>query len=80
MRDRAVVEKEILEVKNLIKKTDNSDLLKHEIYKSKLERLENELDEIIMGPKTISVVNGLPKGKYKVGGRSRLSDGRYKII
>ena len=80
MREASVVEKEILETKMKLQKIDESDLLHQEIYKSKLERLNKELDKIKMGPKKTTVVEGLQKGKYSIKNkRSMLSENRFRL-
>ena len=81
MRDIKIVEQELNEAKRSLEKIDESNLLKLEVAKSKIERLENELEKIKRGPRKISVVEGLPKGKYKINSKrtKRIIDNNLKI-
>ena len=65
MREVKIVEKELLEARKVLEKIDESDLLNVELTKSKIERLENELELIKRGSRKITKIEGLPKGKYK---------------
>ena len=79
MRDIKIVEKEILETKKILEKTDESDLLKMEINKSKLERLENELELIKRGSRKVTKIEGLPKGKFRKTNKAKIVSNRFNI-
>ena len=79
MREPSVVEKELLEARKNLNNTDESDLLKMEINKSIVERLENELELIKRGKRTVRTIEGLPKGKFKKQKRSRITVNRFNI-
>lgn len=79
MRDIKIVEKEILEIKKVLERTDESDLLKLEVNKSKLERLENELELIKRGSRKITKIEGLPKGKFKRINQAKIISNRFNI-
>ena len=79
MREASVVEKELLEARKNLNNTDESDLLKMEINKSIVGRLENELELIKRGKRTVKTIEGLPKGKYKKTKRSRISINKFNI-
>ena len=79
MRDIKVIEKEILETKKVLERTDESDLLKMEINKSKLERLENELELAKRGDRKITKIEGLPKGKFKKTNKAKIVSNRFNI-
>ena len=79
MRDISIVEKELIEAKRKLENTDESDLLKMEINKSIVGRLENELELIKRGKRTVKTIEGLPKGKYKKTKKSRISINKFNI-
>ena len=79
MRDIRIIEKEILETKKVLERTDESDLLKMEINKSKLERLENELELIKRGSRKVTKIEGLPKGKFRKTNKAKIVSNRFNI-
>lgn len=79
MREPSVVEKELLEARKNLNNTDESDLLKMEINKSIVERLENELELIKRGKRVVKTIEGLPKGKFKKSKKSRITVNRFNI-
>ena len=79
MRDINVVKKELQKAIEQLNSVDESDLVKVEVYKSKVERLQTELEKIERGPRIISSVEGLPKGKFKKRNPKIINGSRFSV-